>query len=268
MKKMGVSIGTLNLSGDIGKACIPFLASLLIAVYSWRTSLAVLGILGILVAVATWIFQRARFANIDSLEPGKGLSRPREKRGTWSGISKGGFLLFCLIGAIDSSSRMTVFTFLPFLIIDKGVLAERVGFIITLAFLGGIFGKFICGYLRDRIGNRKVITATELISSITFIILPVAPLFWTIPLALFLGVTLNGTSSVFYSTVADFFPPEARSKGYGMFYTAYLGSGAVGPLVYGILGDVWGLKSIFVFSCVATLSIVPLVALMPRKTLS
>ncbi len=267
-KKMGVSIGTLNLSGDIGKACIPFLTSLLIAVYSWRTSLAVLGISGIVVAVASWIFLRGRFGTIDPPDRGKGRSRHRETGGTWSGIGKGDFLVFCLIGAIDSSSRMTVFTFLPFLIIEKGVSAERVGFIVTLAFLGGIFGKFICGYLRDRIGNRKVITSTELISGITFILLPVSPLFWIIPLALFLGVTLNGTSSVFYSTVADFFPPEARSKGYGMFYTAYLGSGAVGPLIYGVLGDVWGLKTIFVVSCIATLLIVPLMLLMPRKTLA
>jgi predicted MFS family arabinose efflux permease len=56
------------------------------------------------------------------------------------------FLLFCLIGIIDCSTRMTVFTFIPFLSQQKGFAADKVGFIVTLVFFGGIFGKFFCGY--------------------------------------------------------------------------------------------------------------------------
>src|SRR5262245_29867322 len=49
------ALGTYNFAGDIGKMTVPALATLLIALMPWRPSLAVLGLMGVGVAVAVFV---------------------------------------------------------------------------------------------------------------------------------------------------------------------------------------------------------------------
>ena len=52
-----------------------------------------------------------------------------------------------------------------------------------------------------------------------------------------IGVALNGTSSVLYGTVPELVEPAKRSRAFGIFYTGTIGSGAVAPAIFGLLGD-------------------------------
>ena len=68
-----------------------------------------------------------------------------------------------------------------------------------------------------------------------------------------LGIALNGTSSVLYATVADLVTAERRSRAYGLYYTLSIGASALGPTLYGLVGDAVG--------AAATLSLIALVVL-------
>ena len=68
-----------------------------------------------------------------------------------------------------------------------------------------------------------------------------------------LGIALNGTSSVLYATVADLVTAERRSRAYGLYYTLSIGASALGPTLYGFVGDAVG--------AAATLSLIALVVL-------
>src|SRR5262249_56984530 len=48
------ALGTYNFAGDLGKMTVPALASLLLVAMSWRSTLALLGSLGILAAAAVF----------------------------------------------------------------------------------------------------------------------------------------------------------------------------------------------------------------------
>jgi MFS-type transporter involved in bile tolerance (Atg22 family) len=72
------------------------------------------------------------------------------------------------------------------------------------------------------------------------------------------GVFLNGTSSVLYATVAEMISPSARSRGYGLYYAITLGSGAVAPMVYGLLSDSFGLSLTLVAIALIVLLTLPL----------
>jgi MFS family permease len=61
--------------------------------------------------------------------------------------------------------------------------------------------------------------------------------------------------------VADLFDSAKRSRGYGLYFTIYLGSGAISPSLYGLVADVWGLHSVFIAMALASLVIVPLAGL-------
>ena len=77
------------------------------------------------------------------------------------------------------------------------------------------------------------------------------------PLAIILGVGLNGTSSVLYATVAKFIPPNKRARYYGLFYTTNE-IGTVGaPLGYGLIADMIGLNRSVIIMGVVTATILP-----------
>jgi len=55
-----------------------------------------------------------------------------------------------------------------------------------------------------------------------------------------IGIALNGTSSVLYGSVPELVAPERRTRAFSVFYTGAIGSGALAPTVYGLLGDALG----------------------------
>ena len=65
-------------------------------------------------------------------------------------------------------------------------------------------GKLVCGHIADRVGILRTVVSTEIapIASIAVVIL--SPLPGTLAVLPFLGIALNGTSSVLYGTVGDF----------------------------------------------------------------
>jgi predicted MFS family arabinose efflux permease len=51
---------------------------------------------------------------------------------------------------------------------------------------------------------------------------------------------LNGTSSVLYGTVPELAPHRRTERAFALFYTGVIGSGAISPVLYGLLGDASG----------------------------
>jgi MFS family permease len=112
-----------------------------------------------------------------------------------------------------------------------------VGVALAVVFLGGAAGKFVCGWLGARMGVLLTVLVTEggtAACIVGVLTLPLVPLFVLLPA---LGVMLNGTSSVLYGTVPELTPPDRAERGFALFYTGTIGSGAISPLVYGVLGD-------------------------------
>ncbi len=70
-----------------------------------------------------------------------------------------------------------------------------------------------------------------------------------------IGIMLNGTSSVLYGSVPELIEPEKRTRMFGIFYTGTIGSGAVAPALYGLVGDAVGVPTalMVVAGCVLTL---------------
>jgi predicted MFS family arabinose efflux permease len=58
-----------------------------------------------------------------------------------------------------------------------------------------------------------------------------------------IGVMLNGTSSVLYGSVPELVEPARRTRMFGIFYTGTIGSGAVSPPLYGLVGDALGVPT-------------------------
>jgi predicted MFS family arabinose efflux permease len=73
-----------------------------------------------------------------------------------------------------------------------------------------------------------------------------------------IGIALNGTSSVLYGSVPELVTPEKRAHAFGIFYTGTIGSGALAPALYGLLGDALGVSMTLVAIAAICLLTLPL----------
>jgi len=247
-------LGTYNFTGDVGKAAIPAATSLLLTFMPWRHALWLLAGLGFVTAAVVALFLpiagRSPVGQDADAKPGKG---------------RGGFPLLLAIGMLDTSVRMGLLTFLPFLLKAKGASLPTIGLALALVFIGGAAGKFTCGWLGGRIGVLWTVLLTEggtAAAVLAVISLPLTPALILLPL---LGVMLNGTSSVLYGTVPELASPERTEHAFALFYTGVIGAGAIAPVLFGVVGDALGPNWATAATAMTALTTFPFaIALAPR----
>ncbi|MHC6154128.1 MFS transporter [Bradyrhizobium elkanii] len=247
-------LGVYNFSGDLGKAAIPALTSILLVIMSWRHTLLVLAFAGLLVAacIALWMPSVGKGAEHKATSASRGAS------------TGGGFRWLLAIGILDTAVRMGFLTFLPFLLRDKGASLPTNGLALALVFIGGAAGKFTCGWLGERVGTLRTVLITEGGTAaliVAVLALPLAPAIVLLPL---LGVMLNGTSSVLYGTVPELTPAHQTERAFALFYTGTIGSGAIAPVLYGLLGDALGPTLATAATALTALAICPLAVVLAR----
>ena len=235
------ALGIYNFSGDIGKVALPATLALVAGAVGWRMGVFGLGVFGAISAVAILIA-------LTRLRAG---SRPKPQTASektispsgWGILNRRGFAAISAINLLDTGVTFGFLTFLPFLLIEKGAGVEMVGLAIALVFSGGAAGKFLCGFLAERLGIVRTMVLTEIATGAGIFILLFMPLLGALVLLPLVGVAMNGTSSVLYATVADFITPERHARGFAFFYTVGMGAGAISPLIFGLVSDAFGVST-------------------------
>ena len=253
--KRRVALGTYNFSGDLGKVTWPACVAFVTAWAGWRWATRGVGVLVLAAAVGIFLVL-ARLA----LTPEDAAARAAADRAGsgWGSRDRRGFSLLSAIHGIDNGSRTAFLTYLPFLLLGKGLGMGMMGLALGLTFAGGATGKFICGVLAERVGIIRTVIVTEAATGLGILLLLAFPLQAGLILLPVLGVALNGTSSVLYGTVAELVSPERRSRAYGLFYTIGIGSGAIAPPLFGLLSDWAGVPVTLAVMAVVILVTIPL----------
>lgn len=254
------ALGTYNFAGDLGKASLPPALSLLLSVMHWRAALWVAAGVGVLVALLLQLLMPLVKAPPVAHETGS------ESDG--KAIGRGGFGLLFVMGVLDTAARMGFLLFLPFLLKAKGASLTTVGLALSLVFIGGAFGKAVCGWLGARLGLLATVATTEAGTAaaiLAVLFLPMAPSLVLLPI---LGVMLNGTSSVLYGTVPELVSAGRIERAFALFYTGILGSSALAPVLYGRLGDAAGPTWAAVAAAMTALAVVPLMTVLSPRLAS
>ena len=229
------ALGTFNFSGDVGKFTFPALAAMALTVMNWRMLGLVFGFTGILVvSISGFTLKKLNAGNAPDK---KQIRRENALVKGWGIEDRLGFSLLSAMGMLDTAVRTGLFTLLPFFLISRGLPVESTGFALSLAFIGGAAGKFGCGLIAERMGIIPTVLLTEGITAggiFLLLGLPLKGIFVFLPI---LGAALNGTSSVFYGTVADFVAPQRLGRIFGLFYTFVIAGGAMAPLIFGNISD-------------------------------
>lgn len=262
------AVGTVNFAGDIGKMIAPLVAFLFAATLGWRGTLFAVGVAGLAFMVASAFTRRvvdvtepasraaARTAKSNAPNPAGSAVQNGEER-----ARVGAFATLSAVGALDNATRTSALVFLPFVMYANDMSDAQVSAMLFLLFGGGAAGKFVCGWLGDRMGAISLIWATKGLTALGLVVtimLP-TPAFTLLiaPLAVLIGIGLNGTSSVLYATVANFVPASKRARYYGFFYTTNEIGTVLAPLAYGVLADAFSLNFTMIAMGAATAAILP-----------
>ena len=250
------AIGTYNFAGDIGKMTLPATASLLLVLMPWRPVLALLGAVGLVAGLAIFVLTPRLAAETSGAHAVHAIAAKRH------GAHRIAFPVLISIGMLDSATRMGFLLFLPFVLTAKGASVPMIGLALTAVFVGGAAGKLVCGFIGARIGAIPTVWLTEGLTAALIVSLLPLQLYPALALLPFIGIVLNGTSSVLYGSVPELVAPERRARAFGVFYTATIGAGASAPVIYGLIGDRLGVPTTVIIIAALVLLTLPLSAVL------
>ncbi len=245
------ALGTYNFAGDVGKFVFGGIVSLcVLAGISWQAPVVGFGIAAILTAVGVFLW----IANTHTHSP----NHPKPKIKGWGIRNKPAFAALCMVDIVDSTTRTGFLTFIAFLLIAKGVPEGWAALAVPLVLIGGMAGKYFCGVLADKFGVIRTIVITEIATGagiLATLALPGMATFFLLP---FVGVALQGTSSVIYGTVGDLVEPDKLPRAFAVVYTVGSVCGIIAPLGYGLLGDAIGIEKTIAIAGVVVFLTLPL----------
>ena len=248
------AVGTVNFAGDLGKMLAPLVAGIFAVRFGWRETFMIVGISGFVFMIASLFSRRA----VDIGRPAASTTNTSETSPDDTSAAKlGGFITLSGVGMLDSAVRTSALVFLPFVMDAKDMGPGQISAMLFLLFGGGAIGKFVCGWLGDRMDTISLIWATKGLTAVFLIASLATPVLLMAPLMVLIGIGLNGTSSVLYATVATLVPPGRRARFYGFFYTTNEVGTVAAPLAYGLVADIFSLNTTMIVMGVATAAILP-----------
>ncbi len=154
-------------------------------------------------------------------------------------------LLF-IVFALTSIGTEIITPLWPIYIRSLGASMVQIGFIFSISSALSALLQIPSGWLSDRYG-RKWLNITGILLGVLPPLLYIMAKDWTqlIPGVLLAGFSMGLYSPVRWSLVADLTTIEARAKTYSwMIIAATLGS-VIGPILGGVIADIYGLKTPF-----------------------
>lgn len=171
----------------------------------------------------------------------------------------GVLLAFVAIRAIVVGS-VTVFT--PAYLMSRGMTLVQAAAGYALFELAGAAGALAGGTLSDRMGRRRTLIATQLLSVPFFYVLVTGPADLVAPFLALTGFLVLSGSPVVLALVQELLP-EARSTASGLYFSLnYIATG-LAAVLFGVLADALGLERAFALLAFAPLLTLPLAMLLP-----
>lgn len=178
------------------------------------------------------------------------------------------FLVILATGALDGAGFALVFPVLPALLREMTA-AEDVsslfGAMLALYALMQFVFAPVLGVLSDRYGRRPVLLLSLAGSIVDYLIMAFTPYLWL----LFVGRAMAGltaaNSAVATAYIADITPAAERARRYGMFQALFGVGFVMGPIIGGVLGDIWGRDPFFAAAGLNAINLIFALFLLPES---
>lgn len=229
----GIALGINGSMGSLGRAIYPTLTLALFAVLHRNMTLTavILGVVSLIAAIPSLIIN----VNLASKDDPKNVIKGNMK----SPIIV--IILLTITALLRSVFTQGISQFLPTLLVENYGYSYNVnlGEAISIALAAAIVGQPILGLLSDRVGRRIIYgisTAGAVISFLTFLKIP------SIILLSLFGFFTFSAFPLMLSIVGDFVPRNSASFANSLVWgLGVTGGGVIGPVIVGILAQMYNL---------------------------
>jgi MFS family permease len=246
----GRVIGFTGTGAAVGFALGPLLTTGLTAAFGldWQTIALIFGLFGVLASI--WVYatvqdaeraipQQACAARAAGAAGAAGAAPTPAATAGLKAIA-GVLIAVILISGVREMAMWSVLDISDFFLLGLLEGPGYTGFYLFLLYLPGIIVQPLAGGLSDAIGRRWLATAAFVIygGSVAAVgVLPPAIVFLA-----YLGMGVGQAASIptIEAFVADVAGPELRGAAYGVFFTAGIALGALGPAGAGLMVDTLG----------------------------
>jgi len=169
-----------------------------------------------------------------------------------------GVVLLSAVG--DSLASSSIYVFLGFLLLSRGILPAQLALFTGAFVAGSLSGKTLLGMAVDAFGNRKVFVGSEIAMAVTLIMLvATGQLVLLVIISYLLGAFTRGTGPVIQTMISDVVHEKNFEKAYGVSESLIQVAGATSVLVAGVVADQFGVVAVFyvaaVLAVVATMPV-------------
>ncbi len=255
VRQRGLALGYHGVAGNVGQALAPALAVGLAIAVDWRLAFFVLAgvaaVMAVMLSITTLPVRgeaEVLVADSEAPEHAGGSSPPNEKPGKPETRPAQGLLLPLLLvyAALVLSGIVYrgAITFLP-QHMEELVNEDLGGAFVTVALLMGAVGQLMGGTLSQRVRLERL--AVVLVA----LALPALVLTGAVSGAVLVVVAsvfvffYFANQPVFTGMIADYTPPGALGRSYGVSFFAAFGLGGIGGVVAGALVDRWDTGAAF-----------------------
>jgi FSR family fosmidomycin resistance protein-like MFS transporter len=239
-KKLGSAIGDYAAAGDLGRVGMTALTTLLVGLITLFYSSLLYGIsAGVVLLIYLSVSKSSPQVHVQ-----------KEKGPSASSIvallRNRKYCTAMLVNVFDVFSSVSLFIFLPFLLTPKGITLESTGLFTALFFIGFFFGRMLLGRFSDKHGAPVVLIVAEIVMAALILSLVFFSSYWILLCNIFLlGVVARGTSPVTKVMIAESIEKHDIEKGFSLASSAVRTANAVGRSLFGFIGALWGVQSIF-----------------------
>ena len=246
------AVGINAAGGLVGMAIIPFLGVALLVIFGgWREPIFVFGLMGI--ALFFPVILMMRYASKQTLvDEANGINNeePEEKIG-WT---RNFFVAMVFMGLRGIPFRCTTLMMPIYLVDSYGYEPIWAGALTAIMLSAGLFGELASAPISDRSGKR--------VPYMIFSVASMVPLFLFLNLSLdpiMLIVVLIAIGFIYFFGVppgqayeTEVCPTEKQGLAFGLLFSVGAIPGSLSPMIFGWIGDVYGLPSSILFLAIVS----------------
>jgi len=191
-------MGNFTAIGDLGRIGISSLVTFIIVYLGWRHTALVFSIIGVaLLLVLSKIMSSSKNSIDGKQERSKNV--PIIKF-----LQTKAFIFANMVNLLDTIASSSLFIFLPFLLIKRGISPSVLGAFAAAYFVGNFLGKTILGGFVDKFGNATVFVLSEiLMAAFIFILANSSNIVVIVVSSIVLGIFTKGTVPVVKTMVSE-----------------------------------------------------------------
>jgi MFS family permease len=251
-ERKGLVLSFHGMGGNLGEALAPFVVGALLAWLNWRAVVVVNVVPGIVMAVLILLllgaFTMGRSENAINAK-GQSFNARNYLKDFTSLLRNKGLMLVSCSAAFRSMTQAGLLTFLPvYLAYEMDYSPFIVGICLTLLQTAGFIAGPFAGHLSDRMGRKRVVISSMLLTGVTIIGMALAgrSILFVFFIAL-VGFFLYAMRSVLQAWAIECTPKHLAGTGVGVQFGITAIGASVAPALFGMIADAWDIYAAFYF---------------------